>query len=45
MLGFLDNAISNAVRDLRRVEALQHKVEQDGLQRSPLLATDHSHER
>jgi hypothetical protein len=40
MLGFLDDAISNTFCDLRRVEALKHKIEEDGSQRSPLLATD-----
>jgi hypothetical protein len=40
MLRFLDYAISNAFCDLRRVEALKHKIEEDGSQRSPPLATD-----
>jgi hypothetical protein len=40
MLGFLDDAISNAFRDLRRVEALQHKIEEGGPQRSPPLGTE-----
>jgi hypothetical protein len=40
MLGFLDDPISNAFCDLRRVEALKHKVEEYGSQRSPPLATD-----
>jgi hypothetical protein len=35
MLGFLDDAISNAFCDLRRVETLEHKIEEDGSQRSP----------
>jgi hypothetical protein len=38
MLGFLDDAVSNAFRDLGRVEALKHKIEEDGSQRSPPLA-------
>jgi hypothetical protein len=38
VLGFLDDAISNAFRDLGRVEALKHKIEEDGSQRSPPLA-------
>jgi hypothetical protein len=33
MIGFLDDAISNAFCDLRRVEALKHKIEKDGSQR------------
>ena len=40
MLGFLDDAIRNAFCDLRRVEALKHKIEQGGSQRSPPFATD-----
>jgi hypothetical protein len=40
ILGFLDNAISDAFCDLRRKEALKHKVEEDGSQRSPPLAAD-----
>ena len=40
MLGFLDNAISNAFCDLHRIEALKHKIEEDGPQKSPPLATD-----
>ena len=40
MLGFLDDAIRNALCDLRRVKALKHKVEEDGSQRLPPLATD-----
>jgi hypothetical protein len=33
MIGFLDDAISNAFCDLPRVEALKHKIEKDGSQR------------
>jgi hypothetical protein len=33
MIGFLDDAISNAFCDLRRVEALKHTIEKDGSQR------------
>jgi hypothetical protein len=32
MLRFLDDAISNAFCDLRRVEALKHKIEEDSSQ-------------
>jgi hypothetical protein len=32
MLGFVDDAISDAFRNLRRVEALEHKIEEDGSQ-------------
>jgi hypothetical protein len=35
MLGFLDYAISNPYCDLRRVEALEHKIEEGSSQRSP----------
>jgi len=38
MLGLLDDAISDAFRNLRRVEALKHKMEENGSQGSPLLA-------
>jgi hypothetical protein len=40
MLGFFDDAISNAFCDLRRVETLEHEIEEDGSQRSPPLAKD-----
>jgi hypothetical protein len=33
MLGFLDDAISDAFCDLRRMEALKQKIGQDGPQR------------
>jgi hypothetical protein len=39
-LGFLDDAISNAFRDLGRVEALKYKIEQDGSQRLPPLVRE-----
>jgi hypothetical protein len=33
MLGFFEDAISNAFRNLGRVEALKHEIEEDGSQR------------
>ncbi len=40
MLGLLDDPISDAFCDLRRMEALKHKVEEDGSQRSPRWLLD-----
>jgi hypothetical protein len=37
-LGFIENPISDAVCDLRRIEALAHQLEQGGPQGSPPLA-------